>query len=165
MNLKSMNFGKCFSRVFQNPKRKSRDLLCWTILFTFTFLHGCGYMLKRKLTTPTQFQSLDTDSPFLKAHMSDGKVYILSSWKVDSESQMVVGQGEVLNANREILETGELTIPIDSVAIFETNTQHSLPTVQARTVVICVIGVGSSLIILGFLGKAMSDNLSAGLTW
>jgi len=140
-----MNFKKCFNHVFQNPKRKSRDLLCWTILFTFTLLNGCGYMLKRKLVAPAQFQSLDNSSPFLKAHMSDGGVYILSSWKVDSENQTVTGQGEVLNANREILETGELTIPIDSVAIFETNTQHIPPEVQRNTLIILVgvpVGVG-----------------------
>ncbi|RKU06829.1 hypothetical protein C6503_25045 [Candidatus Poribacteria bacterium] len=103
---------------------------------TFTFLNGCGYMLKRKLTAPAQFQSLDTNSPFLKAHTHDGKVYILSSWKVDSGTQTVTGQGELLNANREILKTGELTIPIDSVAIFETNTQHIPPEVQARGIVL-----------------------------
>ena len=119
----TLNFRKCFSHVFQNPKRLYRNLLCWAILLTFTFQYGCGHMLKRKLTAPAQFQSLDSNSPFLKVHMSDGKVYILSSWKVDSENQTVTGQGEVLDANREILETGELTIPIGSVAIFETNTQ------------------------------------------
>ena len=65
-----MNLKKCFNAVFAKPKRPGRDLLCWTILFTFTFLHGCGYynMLKRKLTTPAQFQSLDSRSPYLKAH-------------------------------------------------------------------------------------------------
>jgi len=102
-------------------------------------------MLKRKLVAPAQFQSLDTNSPFLKAHMSDGRVYILSSWKVDSENQTVTGQGEALNANREILETGELTIPIDSVTIFETNTQHIPPAVQVRSVVLittAVLGAG-----------------------
>ena len=136
MNLKFMNLKKCFNAIFSKPKRPCRDLLCWTILLTFTFLHGCGYMLKRKLTTPAQFQSLDSKSPFLKAHMHDGKVYILSSWKVNSENQTVTGQGELLNVNREILETGELTIPIDSVAIFETNTQDIPSEVQARSAIL-----------------------------
>ncbi|MDE0089156.1 MAG: hypothetical protein OXU23_25795 [Candidatus Poribacteria bacterium] len=105
-------------------------------------------MLKRKLTAPAQFQSLDSSSPFLKAHMSDGRVYILSSWKVDSENQTVTGQGEVLNANREILETGELTILINSVAIFETNTQHIPPEVQVRSaVLITTAALGSALAI------------------
>ena len=145
MHLTSIHFRKCFSRVFQNPKRKSKDLLCWTILLTFTFLNGCDYMLKRKLTAPVQFQSLDNSSPFLKAHMSDGRVYILSSWKVDSENQTITGQGELRNPNRETLETGELTIPIDSVAIFETNTQHIPPEVKMLT----LIAVGSTVVFVG----------------
>ena len=134
MNLKLTKLKKCFNHVFQMPKRKGRDLLCWIILFAFTFLHGCGYALKRSLTAPAQFQSLDNSSPFLKAHMHDGKVYILSSWKVNSENRTVTGPGKVLNANREILETGEFTIPIDSVAIFETNTQYIPPEVQTGAV-------------------------------
>lgn len=145
-----MNLKKCFNPIFSKPKRPGRDLLCWTILLTFTFLHGCGYTLKRKLIAPAQFQSLDSSSLFLKAHMHDGKVYILSSWKVDSENQTVTGQGELFNTNREILETGEFTIPIDSVAIFETNTPHIPSAVQARTVVI----VGSTLILVG-IGVAL----------
>ena len=132
MNLKLTKLKKCFNHVFQMPKLKGRDLLCWIILFAFTFLHGCGYALKRSLTAPAQFQSLDSSSPFLKAHMYDGRVYILSSWKVDSEK--VTGPGKILNANRETLETGEFTIPIDSVAIFETNTQYIPPEVQTGAV-------------------------------
>ena len=136
MGLKSMTLKRCFKHVFQKPKRKYRDLLCWTILFIFTFLYGCDlHKLERELTVPTQFQSLDSNSPFLKAHMHDGKVYILSSWEVDSENQTVTGQGEVSNVNREILETGEFTIPVDSVAIFETNTSHIPPEIQALTVI------------------------------
>ena len=136
MALKSMTLKKVFSHLFSKPKRKWRDLLCWTILSTFTVMCGCGYMLKRKLTTPAQFQSLDNSSPFLKAHMHNGRVYILSSWKVDSEKQTVTGQGKILNANREVLETGEFTIPIDSVAIFETNTQHMPRAVQVKLIVL-----------------------------
>ena len=141
-----MNRKKCFNTIFSKPKRPYRDLLCWTTLFTFVFLHGCGPMLKRKLTAPAQFQSLDSRSPYLKAHTHDGKVYILSSWKVNSENQTVTGQGELLNINREILETGELTIPINSVAIFETNTQDIPPEVRVRAVVYfaaaAVVGIG-----------------------
>ena len=129
MNLKLMRLKQCVSHVFSKPRHPYKYLLCWTILLTFTVMCGCG-TLNRKLTVPTQFQSLDKSSPFLKAHMHDGRVYILSSWKVDSENRTVTGQGAILNVNREILETGVFTIPVDSVVIFETNVeQHSSSTV------------------------------------
>ena len=162
MGLKSMTLKRCFKHVFQKPECKYRDLLCWTILFIFTFLYGCDlHKLERGLTVPTQFQSLDSRSPFLKAHMHDGKVYILSSWKVDSENQTVTGQGEVLNVNREVLKTGEFTIPVDSVAIFETNTLDIPPGLQAKTNV--TIGVIGCLAIgFGFaLSAANSKNSKA----
>ncbi|MXV73111.1 hypothetical protein F4Z99_02400 [Candidatus Poribacteria bacterium] len=114
-------------------------------------------MLKRKLTAPTEFQSLDGSSPFLKAHMHDGRVYILSSWKVDSENQTVTGQGEVLNANRETLETGELTIPIDSVAIFETNTQHIPPEIKISAIVLI-----AEVALLGAVVVASGGDLTLG---
>ena len=158
MALKSMTLKKTFSHVFQNSKRKWRDLLCWTILSTFTVMCGCGYMLKRKLTTPAQFQSLDNSSPFLKAHMHDGRIYILSSWQVDSENQMVTGQGEILNANRETLETGEFTIPIDSVAIFETNTQQAVLTQLGEDIATPVIIVGVVGVVA--LGGVMTSDAS-----
>lgn len=157
MNLKSTNFRKCFNSVFSKPKRPYRDLLCWIILFAFTFLHGCGYALKRSLTAPAQFQSLDTSSPFLKAHMHDGRVYILSSWKVDSVK--VIGQGEVLNANRAILETGGFTIPIDSVAIFETNTPYIPPEIQAKTVLLMI----GSVAVIGIVAYAVSQPSSSSI--
>ena len=111
-------------------------------------------MLKRQLTAPTQFQSLDNSSPYLKAHTHDGKVYILSSWKVDSENQTVTGQGELLNVNREILETGELTIPINSVAIFETNTLDTLPGVHLRL----AIFTGAVALVVAALANVNSLN-------
>ena len=137
-----MALNKYFN-VFLKQKRRYRDLLCWIVLFIFIFLYGCAdlHVLERRLTLPTQVQSLDSNSPFLKAHMHDGKVYILSSWQVDSENQAVTGQGEVLNVNREILETGEFTIPVDSVAIFETNTVDIPPEIQEKaTITACAIG-------------------------
>ncbi len=151
MDFKFMALNKCFN-VFFKQKRKYRDLLCWTILFTFTFLYGCApRTLERKLTVPAQFQSLDSNSPFLKAHMQDGKVYILSSWKIDPENRMVTGQGEVLNFNREILETSEFTIPTDWVVIFETNILQPPPKVvtpldelMAGITLICAMAVFAS---------------------
>jgi hypothetical protein len=114
-------------------------------------------MLKRKLTAPAQFQSLDNSSPYLKAHMHDGRVYILSSWKVNSENQTVTGQGEILNTNRETLETGEFTIPIDS-AIFETNTQHIPPELINSYVVVVGVAIGITGGIMTAIYGALSIN-------
>ena len=124
-------------------KHMYKALLCWTVLLAVTLLPGCEFhRLQRTLIAPAKFQSLDTSSPFLKAHMHDGKVYILSSWKIDSEDQSVTGKGEVLNLNRETLRTGEFTIPVDSVVIFETNVVQDSPSVAAMTLI-----TGASIVV------------------
>ena len=58
---------------------------------------------------------------YLKIHMYNGAVYVLSQWTVDSVTHSIMGQGKLLDAYRQELEEGTFTVDIDSVAIFETN--------------------------------------------
>ncbi|MBN2482102.1 MAG: hypothetical protein JXB19_10200 [Bacteroidales bacterium] len=60
--------------------------------------------------------------PFLKAHLRNGDVCILTdTWQVDSIHDLLSGNGNRYNYNRRLIYEGFITIPIDSVAIFETN--------------------------------------------
>ena len=59
---------------------------------------------------------------FLKAHLKNGEVYILrDTWEVDTVNNLVTGYGSIYNFNRKKSSEGTVTVPIDSVAIFETN--------------------------------------------
>ncbi len=59
---------------------------------------------------------------YLKAHLKNGQVCILKdSWNVDTVSNNVSGIGTKYDFNRNVLIQGNLIIPIDSIAIFETN--------------------------------------------
>lgn len=71
--------------------------------------------------------TLDT-KPYLKAHLKNGNVCILKdSWKVDTLTNFLSGNGSLYNFNREKVSEGKITIPIDSVAIFETNSKIKHP--------------------------------------
>lgn len=60
--------------------------------------------------------------PFLKAHLKNGDVCILKdSWKIDTTLNIVSGNGTQYDFNRKQTFQGSINIPIDSVAIFETN--------------------------------------------
>src|SRR5712692_1802805 len=86
---------------------------------------GCGGRLRRTLKPPEQSQALDHRSPYLKVHARDGGLYLLSEWRVDEAERVVSGQGEQRGPNREVVATGSFTIPLDEVALFETNViQH-----------------------------------------
>jgi hypothetical protein len=80
---------------------------------------GCANKLSRELTDPRDYHSLDQESPYLKAHMQDGTVYVLRSWTAGDHG--VRGSGERQGINRTVLEQGWFEFPLDSVAIFETN--------------------------------------------
>lgn len=60
--------------------------------------------------------------PFLKAHLKNGDICIFQdTWKIDSIFQTVNGECTQFNINRNKIFDGNISIPIDSVAIFETN--------------------------------------------
>ena len=66
--------------------------------------------------------------PFLKAHLKNGDVCILKeSWKVDTTINIVSGNGTKYDFNRKNVFEGAISIPIDSVAIFETNIKIQNP--------------------------------------
>lgn len=59
---------------------------------------------------------------FLKTHLKNGDIIILKdTWKIDTISNKVTGYGTRYDFNRKKTYEGIIYIPIDSVAIFETN--------------------------------------------
>ncbi len=61
-------------------------------------------------------------NPYLKAHLKNGDICILKdSWQIDTTGNIVTGFGTRYNFNRLEKAKGLFHIPIDSVAIFETN--------------------------------------------
>ncbi len=71
--------------------------------------------------------SLQT-KPYLKAHLKNGDICILrDSWGLDTVSDRLTGIGERYDFNRRRVSEGEISIVVDSVAIFETNTKLKNP--------------------------------------
>lgn len=79
--------------------------------------------------------TVDGAEPYLMAHMLDGSVYDLRPWRPDtSEGAAVRGRGRVLGPNRRVLRDGDLVVPLDSVALFETNVLETSSSVAALAV-------------------------------
>jgi hypothetical protein len=83
---------------------------------------------------PSQASTLDQKSPYLKAHLRTGYVYVLDSWQVDPSGTLVTGRGSLLTPNRALESEGEFRLPVDSVALFETNLLHRGGAVTALSV-------------------------------
>ena len=83
---------------------------------------------------------LDTEAPFLKVHMEDGELYVLSEWRVIPQPNAVSGIGLHYDVRRHPIGSGEQLIPMGQVALLETN--------RPRTVVhagAAVLGIATGL--------------------
>jgi hypothetical protein len=110
-------------------------LVITIILAILILLGGCtASRQKRSLVIPDRARHLDKSSSFLKAHMLDGNVYVLSPWRVNETRRVLSGKGSLLDVNRDTLALGTFSIPLDSVAIFETNQVSSSPSVVAMSI-------------------------------
>jgi len=90
--------------------------------------------LERELVAPRQLITTNAESPYLKAHLKNGFVYVLSDWHADSAAAVIVGTGQLLDINRAVVDTGRFRVPFDSVALFETNVLHGSGATIALTV-------------------------------
>jgi hypothetical protein len=106
------------------------------VLMAILVMHSC--------ITPSRFRSnyanlnnliyetrnLNT-KPFLKSHMKNGEVYIITdTWEIDTVSNIINGTGSRYNYNRKMLLEGPVSFPVYSAAIFETNIR--LPNAEAE---------------------------------
>ncbi|MEP7326394.1 MAG: hypothetical protein ABI836_10635 [Gemmatimonadota bacterium] len=105
------------------------------VLLILTLLLACGTRnQERRLVAPEQATTLDHQSPWLKVHMRNGDLYVLSQWRSDSISGTVTGNGQHLDHNRVVQTDGPQQVAMDSVALLETNVLHRSPGIAAMAV-------------------------------
>ncbi len=81
--------------------------------------------------------------------MRNGDAYVLTQWKVDDSKRVVTGTGELQGPDRAVRQTGAFTIPVKSVALFETNVASRSNSATALTI---MTGVS-----LGVSGVCLAD--------
>jgi hypothetical protein len=93
--------------------------------------------LDRKVVKPQNWRQLSdrNDSPYLKAHMRDGRVYVLANWTVDDKSGVVNGNGDLLGPDRKLVKQGAFQVDLSDVVLLETNRVHTSPLVAGLAVV------------------------------
>jgi hypothetical protein len=96
------------------------------LISMFIFIYGCA--LNKEIYTP----DINTNkkgssfikkkgSSVIKVHMKDGSLYILNSWKVDKNKRILKGNGTYYSIDRTSSNVNNFEIPIDSIAIIESN--------------------------------------------
>jgi len=111
-----------------------RVLVYCVILLPVTLGHCTTWSRQRAIVPASQAGALNKGSPFLKAHMRNGEVYLLSEWTVAADEESVSGKGDRLDSNRKVVETSSFTVPLDSIVLFETNVIQKSRRIRALSV-------------------------------
>ncbi|OFY66042.1 MAG: hypothetical protein A3H98_11605 [Bacteroidetes bacterium RIFCSPLOWO2_02_FULL_36_8] len=84
--------------------------------------------------------------PFLKAHLKNGQICIFdSTWSVDKDRNNILGVAVRYDLRRKKMTTSAIVLPVDSVAIFETNQLEENPEYQRMTTIGILTGVNIAL--------------------
>ncbi len=89
----------------------------------------------------TYQRELDQRARYLKCHLADGGVFVLQNWKIDLAQGQVLGDGLAYDAERQLLRSGDLRVPIADVVLFETNQPESV--MHAGVPVMAVVATAS----------------------
>jgi hypothetical protein len=116
-----------------------RPFVVAAALATTVSCEPTGY--RASFVKPTDVASLDAGAPFLKCHMREGSVFVLSNWRFDGP--LVRGTGRRYDLHRKLVSEGELVVALDAVAIFETNRPETVPRSPAGYIVMGVVTVAS----------------------
>lgn len=84
---------------------------------------------------------------FLKVHTRTGDVYVLDRWSVDPATRTVRGEGRRYDEMRTVRGEGHFDIPVDEVALLETNRPHAVT--DAGPIVMGVV-TGASMLMTGY---------------
>jgi hypothetical protein len=96
---------------------------------------ACVTRMERRLIAPAAFRTVDRRAPYLKAHMRDGRLYVLGNWSVDAVNDAVAGTGVLYDVHRTVIDSNSYRLDVDSVALFETNVVRAPASVAALSVI------------------------------
>ncbi len=115
-----------------------RRLVAAAVAVLFLLCLGCTLKVQKKALHQTNDwalrDGLDGRSPWLKAHLPNGDLYLLTNWRIDDTKGNIIGEGTRLNARREAIAAGPFVVSLDSIAIFESNVVQTSPAVAGLTV-------------------------------
>lgn len=103
---------------------------------------GCARRPVRKLVEPASAAALDRDSKYLKIHLKNGGLYVLSDWRYRSSAQLISGLGTRYDTDRKVVDSGRFEVALSEVALMETNVLETSETYIPLT----IFAVGSAAV-------------------
>lgn len=123
----------CFSSIRvpagRTPFRSSTVALACVLALG---AQSCGIRTQRPaLLAPAQAPAQSKESPYLKAHLKNGEVYVLDAWRMAPDGSRLEGTGSHFTMLRAPAGTGPQSIPVDSIALVETNAPDRVTSLAA----------------------------------
>ncbi len=69
----------------------------------------------------TYLHANDTQTNYLKVHYKNGFVSVFNNWELNPSEDTLSGNGKLFNIRREVDKEGEIKVPLNEIAIIETN--------------------------------------------
>ena len=109
---------------------------------------GCSRTLyEAHFATPAQIEKISeagTRSPFIKAHMADGRVFVLERWAIEEGAGTIEGVGLEYSANRVVQGPARhVEMKLEDVALFETNRPYAVDVGTGSTIAMSIGTVAS----------------------
>ena len=101
---------------------------------------ACKTLYPARFASPDSPETLESKAPYLKCHMADGRVFVLEDWKIDTTARIVSGSGLLYDARRELKGRGPQSVPLDEIAMLETN---RVETIDQGSIQIGVMAAGT----------------------
>lgn len=79
--------------------------------------------IHRITVEPSEFNiaNASDDFPYIKLHIQNGQAYSLNSWKFNKNEEIITGVGDLLDINRNLIESDTFAVPFDEIVLVETN--------------------------------------------
>ncbi|MGD9903926.1 MAG: hypothetical protein AB7U83_10680 [Vicinamibacterales bacterium] len=127
---------------------------CGVVLACGLALGGSNCSIRTQqpaLVAPTAAPAPSKESPYLKAHLHSGEVYVLDSWHLSTDSSHLEGTGSRFTVRREPAGTGPQSIAVEAIALIETNAPDHVVSIGAGV-------LGTLTVVMGTItGVCLAD--------
>jgi hypothetical protein len=110
---------------YQSEVMKKLIVLIGCVSIMLSACQSNKYVFRKTYQSSNELIHNNVNKPnqhFLKVHMKNGDLYVFQkTWEIDENSNYINGFGQRFDYNRKPIDAGSFSIPIDSIAIFETN--------------------------------------------
>lgn len=113
-----------------------RQFLQLVLFASIVALAGCGTELVRRTVPADRWDGLrGSEQEPLKAHLRSGHMILFEEWQVSEATRTIEGEAQEFDLNRKLIARAKVSYPIDSVVLFETNSQYVPSSVSGLTVI------------------------------